>query len=155
MAKGAQIGTATFGTGQGGRINLKVTNDVSFKGIDKIGFHSGIFTMSQSKANNAGNAGSIVLKTGNLHITEKAKINAGTDGLGNGGDVNIDAQNINLINEGTITAFSDGKGNAGQIALTIEKQLQIQNSRIETSAKSANGGNIAVNTLGYLYLIDS
>ncbi|MDM8560789.1 filamentous hemagglutinin N-terminal domain-containing protein [Candidatus Parabeggiatoa sp. HSG14] len=155
LAEGAQIGTATFGAGQGGKINLNVTSDVFFEGIDKIGFHSGIFTMSQSKTNSAGNAGSIILKAGNLYLANAAKINAGTAGFGKGGNVNIDAQNVNMINEGTISAFSDGQGNAGQMVLTIGNQLKMKNSTIEASAKSADGGNIAINSPSYFYLIDS
>ncbi len=155
LADGAQIGTSTFGPGQGGLLYVEVAKEATFSGQDDEGLSSGLFTSSQSTADNPGNGGTLVLKVGDLHLTDKAEIYAKTWGDGKGGDIDIQAQTITLASEGRITARSDAKGDAGQITLTIGDRLQMRDSTVETSAESADGGNLAITASGYVYLINS
>lgn len=155
MVDGAQIGTTTFTTAKGGKVDIQVAKEVTLSGEDDNGYITGIFTSSDGGFDGAGNAGSIVLVAGDLHLTDKAEINAKTWGPGQGGEVNIHAQNIKLTDGGIITAYSDADGIAGQVTLTIGNRLQMRNGVIETAAESADGGNLTITASGYVYLIDS
>ena len=153
LSDGAQIGTATFGTGQGGMLNINVSGNVKFSGEDKTGFRSGLFTTSDFGA--TGNAGTIRLNAGNLSLTDKAEINVSTLGNGQGGHVEIQADTLTLTENSTITAHSESQSNAGHLVLKIAEQLKMRNSAITTQANSADGGNILLTTPSYLYLVNS
>jgi large exoprotein involved in heme utilization and adhesion len=155
LSDGAQIGTSTFGPGQGGRLDVEVAKEAILSGQDNQGYRTGLFTSSQSTTDNPSHGGILVLKVGDLHITDKAEIYATTWGGGKGGNIDIQAQSINLASEGRISAYSKAKGDAGQITLTIGDRLQMQEGQIETSAKKADGGNITLTAPNYVYLIDS
>jgi filamentous hemagglutinin family protein len=153
---GAQISSSTFGPGQSGKIDIEVAKKAIFSGKDQNSFSSGIFTASQSEDDNAGDAGSITLEVGNLHLNENANISAKTKGPGQGGNITIHSlHDITLSKGGFITAHSKALGNAGQIELNIGGRLQIRDSKIETAANNADGGNLVVNTPSYIYLINS
>lgn len=163
LSDGAQITSNSSGPGQGGQININIYDEVILSGnavlMDEDGnkntFRSGIFTTAKSTADNAGNAGSIVLITDELQLSDGAGINAKTVGPGQGGDINIQAQTLQLTNGGTITARSEAQGNAGQIKLTLGDKLLMRNGAIETKAESADGGNLAISATNYVYLINS
>jgi filamentous hemagglutinin family protein len=155
LADGGQIGTTTFGPGQGGKLYVEVAKEATFSGQDDEGYSSGLFTSSQSTADNPGHGGTLVLKVGDLQLTDKAEIYAETWGDGNGGSIDIQAQTLKLASSGRITARSDGEGEAGQVTLTIGNRLLMRNGVIETSAESADGGNITLTAPSYVYLIDS
>ncbi|MDM8560689.1 filamentous hemagglutinin N-terminal domain-containing protein [Candidatus Parabeggiatoa sp. HSG14] len=158
ISDGAQIGSSTFGPGKSGTIDIEVAKKAIFSGKDQSGedYFSGVFTSSESEADNAGDAGSITMKVGELHLNESANINAKTEGSGQGGNINIHSLNdIILSKGGFITAYSQALGNAGQIELNLGGKLQIRDSRIETAANNADGGNLIINTPSYIYLINS
>jgi len=155
LADGAQINTTTTGPGQGGKLAIKVAKEAAFSGLDhsEEGYASGIASSSNSEADNAGDAGIIVLKVGNLCLADEAEINATTWGSGQGGDIAIQAKKINLSGKSLITVHSDAKGDAGQISLTTEGKIVITGgSRVETSAEHADGGNLVITTPSYVYL---
>jgi filamentous hemagglutinin family protein len=154
LLDGAQISAATFGPGQGGQLNVKVTKNAFFSGQDKDGFSSGLLTDSNGEMENAGKGGILTLVVGDLHLTDKAEINAGTYGPAEGGSVRVRANTIKLTDGGKITALSEALGNAGQIELILTDKLIIRNGSIETKAESADGGNLSITTPSYVYLID-
>lgn len=162
VTDGGQIGAITFGPGDGGRIHIKVADQVSISGTDSgqnnngTGFPSGIFTNSDdARTNHLGRAGEIILETNQLNLGEAAKISASTRGAKSGGDIKVQARHIRLTDRGKITAESRGEGEAGNIILVVDEQLNMQHSTIETAAVRADGGDITVISNGYLYLIDS
>ena len=156
LAEGAQIGTSTFGPGQGGKLSVEVAKEATLSGQDKEGFSSGLFTSSQSTDDNPGHGGTLVLKVGDLYLTDQAEIFAETWGDGKGGHVEIDAQNLHLVSNAQITAHSRNKGDAGNIVLIIGNRLLLRDqSQIITSAESADGGNIIITAPNYAYLINS
>ncbi|NJO18325.1 MAG: S-layer family protein [Thioploca sp.] len=155
LSDGAQIEAVTFGPGQGGQLNITVSKEAIISGQDEHEFHSGLFTSSQSEADNAGDGGYLNFRVGDLHLTDNAEIYARTWGSGQGGNIDINAQTINLASGGRITAYSKAQGDAGQIRLTIRDRLQMRNSQIETSALSADGGNLAITASNYIHLVNS
>ena len=150
LSDGTLISTSTFGPGQGGKLNVKVTKNAFFSGQDEEGYSSGLFTDSQG----VGEGGILTLVVGDLHITDNAEINAATYGPAKGGSVRVRANTIKLTDGGKITAFSETSGNAGQIELILTDKLIIRNGFIETKAESADGGDLSITTPSYIYLID-
>jgi len=158
ISDGAQIGTSSFGPGQGGAVVVKVAKSATFTGHDQSedSFRSGLFTTSQGQTDNAGDGGTIVLIAGDLHLIDQAEINAGTYGSAQGGNVSIQSNTLMLTDKAIITAFSEAQGNAGQIAIILEDKLVMRNgSSIETKAESADGGNLTISAPSYVYLINS
>ncbi|MFK5969186.1 MAG: filamentous hemagglutinin N-terminal domain-containing protein [Candidatus Marithrix sp.] len=154
LLDGAQIGTTTFGPGQGGIITVDVeTANFSGKDQSENSYRSGIFT--ESATEKSGNAGTIILKANSLNLDTEALIAAQTFGTGAGGNITIQAGTLRLSNNSLISARSEGSGNAGQIQLTIGNKLYLTDSIIETSALQADGGNMSINSLGYVYLSNS
>ncbi|MDM8558052.1 filamentous hemagglutinin N-terminal domain-containing protein [Candidatus Parabeggiatoa sp. HSG14] len=154
IINGGQIGAATFGPGDGGKIHVKVRENVELSGTDREGFPSGIFANAEG-FDNLGKAGEIILETDGLLIAEGAEIAVSSDGSNLGGDVKIQARYIRLSDNGLITAYSTEQGNAGNVVLTVGEKLEMQNSVIETAAERADGGDIRISSPGYLYLIGS
>lgn len=158
LTEGAQIGTSTFGLGQGGKVEVKVTDEVNLSGQDQTEKHfsSGLFTTSQGDTPQAGQGGTIILLTGNLVVKDKGSIDAGTYGPARGGDVSIQTRgSVNITNGGTITAHSSTTGDAGQITLKVGDTLNMRNGSIQTSAKNADGGNLVITAPNYVYVIGS
>ncbi|HHB92129.1 MAG TPA: filamentous hemagglutinin N-terminal domain-containing protein [Thioploca sp.] len=154
LSDGAQIGTATFGSGQGGIIIVDVeTANISGKDQSKNTYRSGIIT--ESATEKSGNAGTIILTANSLNLDTEALITTKTFGTGTGGNMTIQTETLRLSNNSLISARSEGSGNAGQIQLTIGNKLYLTDSIIETSAIQADGGNMSINSLGYVYLSNS
>lgn len=123
-----------------------------------------------STTTGSGNAGAINLHgIQNLDI-DSAKVSTETNSKANAGQINIAAQNILLRNNSFITSKSDHSeivkqanlnilpplGNAGSINLTIGNSLKLfSGSSITTSAKDADGGNINIESAGYLLFGDN
>ncbi len=171
MLDGSTISAATMGAGKGGNINIQVSDVVSLSGLDAQGEGSSILAVTLSlsdldidrgeiladlfKIENTGDGGTIELVTDHLILKEDAIIGVGTLGTGHGGNINIQAKIINLSSGGSIEAASEVQGNAGHVTLRVEDTVKMQDSSINTEAFNAHGGDIDIQSLGYLYLIDS
>lgn len=128
LQDGAQIATSTFGPGQGGLLDITVTQAAKFSGQDQSPerFSSGLFTTSESGA------------------------------TGEGGTLKLNAQQLTLTDHAKINARSYSQSEAGQIQLQIwGEKLVMRNSSITTEAKQADGGDIQITTPGYLHLSQS
>jgi filamentous hemagglutinin family protein len=163
LADGAKISTTTFGPGLGGNVNLQVTQEISLSGENEKGT-SGIFSASQKDKDNTsnhpgGDAGNIILITGDLSISERARVDAATFTSGDGGNIDIQAQNIQLTKAGTITAQSnykdgDNDGDAGEILIETNRLIiKDSGSLVKTSTSDATGGNITIISADLLYLV--
>lgn len=157
LADGAQIGTSTFGPGQGGKLIVQVAGETKLSGQDQSAdqFSSGLFTVSQGETDPAGAGGTLVLQTGNLILTETGTISAKTFGPARGGNIQIQAQSASLTKGGLVTARSENHGEAGQILMMVGDTLNMRNSSIQTSALSADGGDLIITAPNYVYLIGS
>jgi hypothetical protein len=175
---GSTISAATMGAGKGGNINIQV-NVVSLSGLDAQGEGSSILAATLSLSDldieslfdleiesderladlleieNTGDGGTIELVADHLILKDDAIIGVGTFGPGHGGNINIQAKTINLSSEGSIEAASEDQGNAGHVTLRVEDTVKMQDTSINTEALNAHGGDIDIQSLGYLYLIDS
>jgi filamentous hemagglutinin family protein len=128
LQDGAQIATSTFGPGQGGLLDITVTQAAKISGQDQSQerLSSGLFTTSEPGA------------------------------TGKGGTLKLNAQQLTLTDHAQINASSYSQSETGQIQLQIwGEKLVMHNSSITTEAKQADGGDIHITTLGYLHLSQS
>ena len=181
LKEGAQISVnagsqqATQGTGQGGTLTVTAKEAILITGQGSA-LVSNTFT--------EGEGGTIVISAPLLEVQDKGAIQAGTqfDGKGGvisldvdtldirqegmistetrtnglGGNIGIQARHINLTEGGIITTSSLGTAisKAGNVRLHVKELLKMQNGAIKTETINADGGNIHINSPGYLYLID-
>ena len=80
----------------------------------------------------------------------------GTFSSGSGGEVYIETPHLLLENGGSIQSKSESNhANAGDITLNLSGNLAMRNAEMTTDVKGATGGNITLNSPGYMYLQDS
>lgn len=142
VADGGQIGSGTFGAGDGGIIDIQAEDIQLISG----GFGpSGIFTTGEF---GTGNGGAVVIKTDNLLVEEGAAISSDTFSDGNAGNIDITAKDIQLVG----TAFGEfpstlstnsfsPTGNGGNIKVKTETLKLVDGAQIQTSTVgSGNAG---------------
>ncbi|MDY6940131.1 MAG: filamentous hemagglutinin N-terminal domain-containing protein [Cyanobacteriota bacterium] len=82
---GGEVVTRTIGAGNAGRIVINATESVN------LDSGSGLFAETTSNANNAGNANSITIDTGELLVQDGSQIGVSTSGAGGVGTIDINA----------------------------------------------------------------
>ncbi|WP_168192349.1 filamentous hemagglutinin N-terminal domain-containing protein [Chroococcidiopsis sp. TS-821] len=184
---GGQVLTVSRDRGKAGNITLTAT-DVTLSGSDPSFFErferfgrdivnnegaaSGLY--ASTDADSTGDGGTISLATGNLFVSDRAKISAqslGTGIAGNisiradesinadngeiatsasqsvGGAINIVAGDIRLHGNSDIrTNVASGAGGGGNITISASSILAFDDSDILAFARDGQGGNITLNT---------
>lgn len=133
---------ATVVSGQAGVVHLQAQNILINNGIIAV-------------ATVDGQAGDISLKANTLVAQDDALITAESLGTGQGGNVKIEVDRIYLSDKSTLLAAARSSGDAGRIVITAKELLRIQNGFIQTQTKESDGGDISLNSKGYLYLVHS
>ncbi|BAY23321.1 filamentous hemagglutinin family outer membrane protein [Calothrix sp. NIES-2100] len=142
---GAQISAATFADARGGTLTVNAANSVELIGVSPLDILvSGLFTAVQE---GNGQGGNLIVNTGKLIINDGAQIFSGTAAAGNSGNVIINAiDSVNVTGVSSIYQIPGGifsstnpniTGNAGDLTINT-RNLTVR-----------NGGNIAVETLGF------
>ncbi len=139
---GGHIASYTFGPAQAGDVTINATNFVHLYGQMSFGEVSGLFADARS----GGDAGDIIVNTGELNVTDTGRISVlGTDG-GSTGEITINADNVNVTTGGTIFAQADNGSQPGSITLNLTGTLTVTSfASIEsTGADFSDGGNIDI-----------
>ena len=153
VRNGGQISAGTFGTGEGGNINIKASEFTQIIGRSPDGMlGSGIFV--QADPASSGKAGELNITTRNLLIQNGANISASTFGKGNGGKLTIDAsesvrvtglsfdnQFASLI---TVSATSNSAGQAGDLSIKTQQLLVQDGAQITANTFKEDGSNINI-----------
>lgn len=155
ISKGGQIASATFSSGNAGNIVISVSKSLKINGTgfssnpeieDKLEiFSSGLFASVQDDAK--GNAGNLIIETGDLIVTNGGKIVALTLGSGNAGNVFIRANNLEV--RGTV--IDNYSGTRSGINSTVELLGTGNGGNVEiitNNLRLINGGSIAVDAKG-------
>ena len=121
LTDSAFITANTYGAGEGGHIHLNIADRVILSGENAINPNISINTDSFSKTDNAGNAGDIVLKTGELILKKGALITAGTAGKGQGGSIKIRVT-------GTMSLFGYKEKSTDMTGITSSTIGEIENA---------------------------
>jgi filamentous hemagglutinin family protein len=151
LTTGAEISSATAGTGAGGTVAVTTPGALVLGGGAQIA--------SSATGPNSGAGGAVTVASGTLTVEGGAQIASSTAGPGAGGDVSVTvASDITLPDRGPqITAQSTGSGNAGTITASAVRLLINNGGAISTEAQTstANGGNITLNVRDFLFLTNS
>nr|WP_242033256.1 S-layer family protein [Coleofasciculus sp. FACHB-129] len=139
---GAQIGSVTFSTGQGGTLTVSAAKFVELIGTSADGVDvSGLFTQTEG----AGAAGNLTLKTGQLTLKDGAQVSVSTVDAGQGGKLSVTAQeSVQLIGtsakgnpSGLFAVTQGGSGSAG--GLTVKTGQLIAQDGAQVSASTFGG----------------
>ncbi|GET40681.1 two-partner secretion domain-containing protein [Microseira wollei] len=123
----------------------------------------------------SGDAGTLMINTPKLIVSNSGQVGVDNQGVGRGGDLTISAEQIvverngritaatasgeggnmmlnarflQISNLGQITAEAGGTGNGGNITLNADTIAVLQRSRITANAFQGRGGNIQINATG-------
>jgi filamentous hemagglutinin family protein len=141
------IASSTFGQGDSGAINIRVTDAISLAGTG--GFITGVGEGA------VGNGGNIRVEAQSLVVTDGAQLFANTFGGGDAGSIQVNASNsILLSGAGVTTGFASGfqtdtqegaVGRSGNINVTT-RSLSILNGAVLSAGtqSSFNGGSVTV-----------
>ena len=154
LRNGAQILSSTAGKGNSGNINVNAQESVVFDSAGNSDNASGI--INSVAATGVGNAGNVLITTGDLSITNGAQLNLSTNGKGNTGNLTINARDTVSADGANVDVSSiftsvgeEGIGQAGEITLTTGSLNLLNGSQILSStAGEGNSGNINVNAQG-------
>ena len=128
MASGSQINSGTNSTGNGGLITINTSDTISLSGRLSNGSPVGVFSSSIGAEPDAGSGGNITLTTG---------------------------QSFTVSNGASVSASSTGPGNAGNITVNAGQSLDLDDSSIKTEAAQASGGNIDIQAIDQVRLVNS
>ena len=164
-----RIDTTTRGAGDGGEITIDATRAVRLSGRQDDFFFSSVTTFSLDEAGGAeaGAAGTILITTPELTLSDGAGLSTAAVGRGDGGVIDVRADVIELsASEISSTAILGEAGdvylNAGPLDpdLTVRKpagvpsgeRIALQNSRIITDANGGegSGGDVVIDPRFYV-----
>ncbi|MEP0857920.1 S-layer family protein [Trichocoleus sp. DQ-U1] len=150
---GAQIGSVTFSTGQGGTLSVSAAKFVELIGTSADGVDvSGLFTQTEG----AGAAGNLTLKTGQLTLKDGAQVSVSTvDAAGQGGKLSVTAQeSVQLIgtsakgNPSSLFAVTQGgSGAAGDLTVKTGQLIVQDGAKVSASTfggATGKGGTVSV-----------
>ena len=170
---GARITTETFGSGDGGSIEVN-SNSVLISGINKefkkFLTEQGVDSSEADILSGAsiltstagfflgdaatGNAGNLRITAQNLQVRDGGLISSGTDTPGDSGNIEFTVDSMELSGRAKVSAESSGAGFTGSINIKADT-LQMKGSSITTEAIYTDGGNIQINAGELVYLLDS
>nr|MCU0538134.1 filamentous hemagglutinin N-terminal domain-containing protein [Hydrococcus sp. Prado102] len=169
---GGQIIGSTQGSGQAGNITVEAS-----KFIKVIGNLSLLSTQTFATNEDAGNAGTIEIKTGKLMLIGGGQITNSTFGAGDAGNLKVDAFSVEVNGRSTNGAFasslfaqsSGGKatGNAGTLEINTERLIVRDGARISVGAieetfrtsrlgaSTGQGGDLIINASDFVEVAGS
>ncbi len=160
LAQGAQIGSVTFGDGQGGAIIINASGTVTVDGYAPGDEFSPIYQSAinvSADIGSSGNAGVIDLTARQLNIKDGGAIGSTTYGAGQGDNITLNvAESVNIsgaakVNvDGTEQSFAsqveaasqEGANQAGHVVIKTPLLILTDGGKVTTSAKTAEAGQI-------------
>jgi filamentous hemagglutinin family protein len=149
---GVQIAVSTSGTGMAGNLNISASESIDIAGtISRANpegtieiFSSGLFAGVEPGAK--GKGGNLSIATGNLRLSDGARVTTSTFGEGNAGDLTVTAKNVEvdgvLVDE--IGSFNGLLANVEKDATGKGGNLTINTDRL----RILNGGQVSASTFG-------
>ncbi|WP_158054934.1 two-partner secretion domain-containing protein [Scytonema sp. HK-05] len=168
---GAQVLTATLGSGKGGSLsvdaqNVQLIGSESILGTSTLGsgkggnltvnaqdvqIDSGLFA---STANSTGDAGNLTIKTNTLLVRDGAQVSVATFAKGKGGNLTVNAQDVQLIGPSANSQARSGlfastqpnsTGDAGDLTIKTNTLLVRDGAQVGTDTFGrGKGGNLTV-----------
>jgi filamentous hemagglutinin family protein len=169
IENGAQVSSGNFSsestresTGDGGNLTVNASNEVRVSGASSEG---NVLSRLTTRTQGSGNAGELIINTGNLVIENGAQVSSGTDGFtttGKGGNLIVNASDEVRVSgsitnprgedsppgqsPSRLTSRTEGSGDAGELTintgnLVIENGGQVSSG----SFNEGRGGLLTVN----------
>ncbi|WP_148278122.1 S-layer family protein [Desulfobacula toluolica] len=137
LTNGADIGSKSWGSGNGGTITITANDAITVSGKSHINLSS----------EGTGDGGSLFITVPNLSLDD-SRIDAATDGEGKGGNIDINVGSLSLTKETYIGSKSWGAGNGGEITLTASEVITVSEHSLVTVStwrgSSGNGGSLLI-----------
>ena len=160
MDRGGSVGTGTLGSGSAGSVEINASERVEVLGQNVLRSGTQSFATPTRIDSSAlvfaapglprtvpsGDAGSIVINTPQLRVTDYAEVSVRNEGTGRGGRLTVNADRIQVESSGTLSALTFS-GSGGDIALTARELLLMRDrAQIRTDSRGErDGGNITIN----------
>ncbi len=165
LEDGAQLITATFGTGNAGNVRVRAKGAVTLVGInDFFGLPSGISTIVGDGAE--GRGGNIDIQAGSLSLKDGASLTASTAGIGDAGNVTITAKDavslsgvnqvFELASDISSNVFEGAEGGGGNIDIQARFiSLEDGASLIASTAGIGDAGNVNISATDFVTISGS
>ncbi|BAT54526.1 filamentous haemagglutinin outer membrane protein [Nostoc sp. NIES-3756] len=149
---GGQVGSSTFGSGNGGNLTVIATDSVEVSGVDRNDIFSSTLA-TQSDQTSTGFSGNLTIQTQSLVIKDGAFVSSSNRGQGRGGKLEIIATKsvavtgVSFLVDYPTYLQNDGlgRGGAGDLIVTTPLLLVDDRARISAASISGEGGNIIIN----------
>lgn len=135
LGDGSIVSTSTQGQGNAGRIEVQVRGDVNLQGRSPTGSTTQI--LSGAEVGAVGNGGAIAIQANQLNLDDGSRISVSNASSGNAGQLNVSAQRIRLDQQSTLEGTSTS-GQGGDLNLKADLLTLRRNSLI--SAVSGTPG---------------
>jgi large exoprotein involved in heme utilization and adhesion len=146
------IASGTFGRGNGGKVAITATDEVSLEGLE--GNIRGVLSFVEPSA--IGNGGDIAIEARSLSLSNNAFLSSLTTGTGNAGNIQIDVPTISMTNGAWLSSDTFGKGRSGNLTINT-RQLSIRDGAAiaATAGEGSEGdaGNLTIDATGSIQLI--
>ncbi|BAY09894.1 two-partner secretion domain-containing protein [Calothrix sp. NIES-2098] len=150
LLTGSQLFSSSLAKGNGGDVNVRVGNTVTFDSAGNNTSTSGIISSIGEKGE--GNAGNINISTGSFVVSNGAQLNTITFAKGNAGTVNINAtgkvsfDGANVGASGIISAVGiTGNGKGGDINITAGSLAVTNGAQLNALTRNeGNAGNVNI-----------
>ncbi|NEO80793.1 filamentous hemagglutinin N-terminal domain-containing protein [Moorena sp. SIO4G3] len=151
---GSRITADVLGSGQGGDLTVNATESVRVSGVSPNGIVS--FLAARVFRGATGNAEDVSINTGELIVSDGAKVSADTRGLGDGGTLSVNGSStIELMGTTPDSEFSSGlfsgastgsTGNAGDLSITTGELIVSDGGFVSAGTRGiGDGGTLSVN----------
>jgi large exoprotein involved in heme utilization and adhesion len=130
-------------TGNAGDITINAT---SFNMADSGALSTASFSN--------GKGGDVDINVARLSLDGNATINTNAYYKGDGGNLRLDAENLSVLNGSNISASSSSDGRSGNIFIRA-LQFELEGSKVGTSAKESDGGEIGIQVKDAMLMEDS
>ncbi|AOW98821.1 hypothetical protein BJP34_04575 [Moorena producens PAL-8-15-08-1] len=157
---GSRITTDVTGLGQGGDLTVDATESVRVIGVSPDGRPSVLGARVLPRA--TGNGGDVSITTGQLIVSDGARVSVNTVGQGDGGNLTVDADStvklIGTSGDGRfpsgLFAETSGTGNGGDVSITTEELIVSDGARVSANTfGEGDGGNLTVDADSTVKLI--
>jgi filamentous hemagglutinin family protein len=148
ISDGAQVSTGAFDEGAGGNLTVLASERVQVTGTDVNGSSSFLSSTSQGK----GDTGEVTIETGQLLISDGARVTTSAFNEGAGGNLTVVAServqvtgtDVNGSPSG-LGSQSQGKGDTGEVTIETGQLLISDGAVVSTGAfNEGAGGNLTV-----------
>jgi filamentous hemagglutinin family protein len=153
---GASIGTSTLAPGNGGNLTINASDRIEVSGMGEAsGQQSRIVARAEVlpevlrqayglPAFPEGNAGSLIMNTPSLQVSDRALVGVDHQGIGNAGNFRLNADITTLDRGGSITASTRSGGGGNLNLQTHTLTLHRGSNVVATAGSVGNGGQITI-----------